>query len=146
MGIIPLLNQRLGPFDVSAKQRAKAFAVHLKKAGFWTISSSAVSAILGFTVAYLHPDPLTRRLLLISGIASLGIFPITAASQILKINSELCKYNREDSLSDVAKGSAQYKRVEELVKKWEGKHKLRFASYFTAWALSLSAVVLNLKP
>jgi hypothetical protein len=97
-------------------------------------------------VAYLHPDPLTRRLLLISGIASLGIFPITAASQILKINSELCKYNREDSLSDVAKGSAQYKRVEELVKKWEGKHKLRFASYFTAWALSLSAVVLNLKP
>jgi hypothetical protein len=33
MGIIPLLNQRLGPFDVSTKQRAKAFAVHLKKAG-----------------------------------------------------------------------------------------------------------------
>lgn len=33
MGIIPLLNQRLGPFDVSAKQRAKAFAVQLKKGG-----------------------------------------------------------------------------------------------------------------
>jgi hypothetical protein len=32
-GIISLLNQRLGPIDISAQQRARAFVLHLKKAG-----------------------------------------------------------------------------------------------------------------
>jgi hypothetical protein len=83
--------------------------------------------------------------MLFSGITSLWIFPITFASGILTINSELLKLNRENSLRDVAAGDAVDKHVEELVKKWEGKHRLRYASYTAGWVLSLASVVLQLR-
>ena len=113
-------------------------------AQWWNLGGGILSGALGFTTAYVHPNPLVSRLSLASGIASLLILPLTALSGLLPINDELLdKEKRWRDVPDSQISEADTKRVEELVWKWEGKHLLRYTGYAGAWVCAMAAMVLS---
>jgi len=103
---------------------------------------SVASAGTSFLTAYVHPDPQVRTLSLLAGISSLLVGPITFATGLPAINSELLSLGKQNLSED--EWTKQAARVDELVQGWEKRHNIRFISYAGSWALSTAALMTTL--
>ncbi|WVQ83594.1 hypothetical protein IAT38_005735 [Cryptococcus sp. DSM 104549] len=135
-GIIPLLNGKLGAYDLKGESKAKLWAVWFKSAAKTTVTGSLGAAAVNITTSYTHPDPTISQLAFLAGIASLLIIPTTFMSGLLRINARLKEL--AGGGKDVADGE-----VDELVKAWEKRHWFRMPLYAVAFVLSYVAVVLD---
>lgn len=109
---------------------------------FWGIRVSVASAGTSFLTAYIHPDPQVRILSLLAGVSSLLIGPITFASGLPAINSELLSLGKQNLSDD--EWNKQASRVDELVKGWEKRHNIRFVSHAGGWVFSTAALMTTL--
>jgi hypothetical protein len=109
---------------------------------FWGIGVSAASAGTSFLTAYVHPDPQVRLFSLLAGISSLLVGPITFASGLPAINSELLSLGKQNLSDD--EWNKRASRVDELVQGWEKRHTIRFLSYAGGWVFSTAALMTTL--
>ncbi|ORY34059.1 hypothetical protein BCR39DRAFT_518307 [Naematelia encephala] len=140
IGIIPLINGRLGEFHLPARERAKAWSLYFKQAAPWTIGPSVVGAGLNFAAAYMTSSPFIRQLAITAGITGLTIVPYTLTF-IHGINLQLHAINNEDKLRDVPESHPHAKQVGQLTTDWEKRHWVRFVAYGGAFALNLAALL-----
>jgi hypothetical protein len=109
---------------------------------FWGIGVSVASAGTSFLTAYIHPDPQVRILGLLAGVSSLLIGPITFASGLPAVNSELLLLGKQNLTDD--EWNKQASRVDELIEGWEKRHNIRFVSYTGGWLFSTAALMTTL--
>ncbi|OCF34414.1 hypothetical protein I316_03928 [Kwoniella heveanensis BCC8398] len=142
-GCIAFLNGRVGPSvnQLDQRGRVRLWAKYFKNAALSVVGTSVVSSLLNLTTAYMHPSANIRQLALWSGLTSLLIFPITALSGLLTVNSRLNALASESD--DKQLEFKNETEAKELIAGWESRHLRRMPTYAIACLLSWAAIILD---
>lgn len=99
------------------------------------VSGTVLSAALHLGAIPLLPTGDLQTLAATSAALSLSILPYTGYA-VMPVFKTLKAFDKQASLSDTDE-----KEVDRLIRKWDTLHKVRFAMYGPAWAVSLATLI-----
>jgi hypothetical protein len=100
-----------------------------------TLLTTSLHAMAAFTA----PDPLVRKLSIVSALSSISILPWTILA-IMPTNNALQDLDKKETLTTQEEGD-----VMGLLHKWDWRHKVRYIGYTGGWAFGLAALLVLVK-